>query len=86
AEIAIEDHQGKHVFILRISLLPSEEAGLPFILKRKQFSIRPAFALIINKSQEQTLPHVDLYLPQSVFSHGQLYMAMSRVQKGSNLK
>jgi ATP-dependent DNA helicase PIF1 len=86
AEIAIGDHAGKRVFIPRIPLFPSEEAGLPFILKRKQFPIRAAFALTINKSQGQTLPYVGLYLASPVFSHGQLYVAMSRVQSGSNLK
>ncbi|CAG8549059.1 12820_t:CDS:2 [Gigaspora margarita] len=39
AEIATGDHQDTRVFILRIPLLPSEEAGLPFILNQKQFPI-----------------------------------------------
>ena len=86
AEIITGDHQGKHLFIPRIPLLSSEDAGLPFILERKQFPVWSAFALTINKSQGQTLPHVGLYFPQPVFSHGQLYVTMSRVHEGCNLK
>jgi ATP-dependent DNA helicase PIF1 len=60
AEIAMGDHAGKRVLIPRIPMVPSEEAGLPFVLKRNQFPIRAAFALTINKSQGQTIPYVGL--------------------------
>ncbi|WVZ97143.1 hypothetical protein U9M48_042698 [Paspalum notatum var. saurae] len=54
--------------------------------KRKQFSIRLSFAMTINKAQGQTIPHVGVYLPESVFSHGQLYVALSRATARSNIK
>ncbi|CAG8799865.1 1494_t:CDS:2 [Gigaspora margarita] len=62
------------------------EHHLPFTFKRRQFPVQPAFAMTINKSQEQTLNWVGLYLPTPVFSHRQLYIACSRVISKKNLK
>jgi ATP-dependent DNA helicase PIF1 len=78
AEIMTGPHINSCVFISQITLTPSD-TNLPFVLKRRQFSIRVAFSMTINKSQGQTLNHVGLYLPQPVFSHGQLYVTLSRI-------
>jgi hypothetical protein len=85
AEILTGINRGKRVFIPRTRLTASD-ADLPFQLVRRQFPIKLSFAMTINKAQGQTIPNVGLYLPKPVFTHGQLYVALSRVQSKDNIK
>ena len=85
ATIASGIHVGKKLFIPRISLSPSENL-YPFKLQRRQFPVRPAFAMTSNKAQGQTLARVGIYLEKDFFSHGQLYVSMSRVGNPDNVK
>jgi len=85
AEIAVGAYSGQQVYITRMPLTPSD-TDLPFAMKRIQFPIRPAFAMTINKSQGQTLEFVGLWLDQPLFTHGQLYVALSRVSSPNNNK
>lgn len=79
------EHHGQRQFIPRITLSPSDTA-LPFILKRRQFPLRLAFAMTINKSQGQSVRWVGLDLRVPVFAHGQLYVALSRCTSGHRVK
>jgi len=62
----------------RIKLTTTDE-DLPFILDRTQFPVRLCFAMTVNKSQGQSLDQVGVDLRTPAFSHGQLYVALSRV-------
>uniref|UniRef100_A0ABD2WEM7 DNA replication helicase domain-containing protein n=1 Tax=Trichogramma kaykai TaxID=54128 RepID=A0ABD2WEM7_9HYME len=72
------------VFLNRITLY--SENDYPFTFKRRQFPVKLAFAMTINKSQGQTFNKVVIDLRRDVFSHGQLYVAMSRVRSWDSLK
>ena len=74
--------KGENVFIPRIPLIPTD---MPFDFKRLQFPIRLAFAMSINKAQGQSLKVAGIALEEQCFSHGQLYVACSRVGSPKNL-
>ena len=74
--------KGTDVLLPRIPMIPTD---MPFEFKRLQFPVRLAFAMTINKAQGQSLQVFGLDLEIPCFSHGQLYVACSRVGKPSNL-
>jgi hypothetical protein len=79
------DHAGKKAFIPRITISTSN-SDLPFELRRRQFPVRLAFAMTINKSQGQSVKHIGLDLRRSIFTHGQLYVALSRCTSSLRIK
>lgn len=65
AKIATGKHRGDIVFIPRIQLSPDVEDMIPFQWSRRQFPVRVAFAMTINKAQGQTLQRVGVYTCRS---------------------
>ena len=79
------ENAGQRALIPRIAL-QTNEGNFPFVLQRRQFPVRLAYSIPINKAQGQTLKMAGLILREPVFAHGQLYVALSRVGNSSNLK
>lgn len=78
------DFAGDIRLIPKIKLTTNEE-DFPFKISRVQFPVRLCFAMTINKAQGQSFNIVGVDLRAQVFTHGQFYVAMSRVTDISKL-
>jgi ATP-dependent DNA helicase PIF1 len=86
--IVVEIVDGSHAgTVLNIPRITTSSIGnrWPFTLLRRQFLVQLAFAMTINKAQGQTMGTVGIYLPEPVFTHGQLYVALSRATSVGNV-
>ena len=85
AEIITGEHKGSTLLIPRVTMSPAD-CELPFTLRRRQFPLRPAFCMTINKCQGQSLKVAGIFLPEPAFTHGQLYVAASRVGDSQRIR
>ncbi|XP_058754059.1 uncharacterized protein LOC131627232 [Vicia villosa] len=85
ASIIAGKGSGNRVYIPRMDMSPSQSPW-PFKLNRRQFPIIVSYAMTINKFQWQSLDNVGLHLPRDVFTHGQIYVALSRVTTKQGIK
>ena len=76
---------GRTLLIPRITLNPSDNI-FQFTLRRRQFPVRPCFAMPVNKSQGQSLHRVGIFCSRDFFSLGRFYIAVSRVGRSSRLR
>lgn len=80
-------HDGNIAFIPRITITPSaSQANFSFSMRRRQFPVRLAFAMSINKAQGQSVDWVGIDLRNPVFTHGQLYVALSRAMSAQRIR
>lgn len=82
ATIMVGAFKGDDVFIPRIPIIPTDYL---FEFRRLQFPVRLAYAMTINKSQGQSMKFIGIDLTTPCFSHGQLYVACSRVGTPTNM-
>jgi len=89
-------------YVIQVETLPTSrdvqpvQASIPRILfavktgtltfHRRQFPLRLAYARSINKMQGATITRLGLDMRSSVFSHGQLYVALSRVADRNSVR
>ena len=79
--VSFSDHED--IFLPRITFKETLPSG--HTLLHKQFPLAPAYASTFHSCQGLTLDSVGIDLTRPVFTHGQLYTALSRVRCRNNM-
>ena len=85
ARLAEGPHKGEDFIIYRIKTIP-KDVKMPFEMERMQFPVRLSFSITSNKSQGQTYDFIGIDLTHHFFTHGQAYVAKSRVGSAKLIK
>ena len=78
-------YQKKTIALPRIRFKFRLPFGQSYQLRRTQFPLRLAYCMSVNKSQGQENDAILLDLRNPLFSHGHLYVALSRVRDASKI-
>jgi len=79
-------HPGLQFVLPRINCIPGKHDFPIPGFRRRQFPVRVCFAMTINKEQGQSVSgKLGIDLTSSCFSHGQLYVALSRTTHPKNV-
>jgi hypothetical protein len=70
---------GSIVHLPRTRFTPATKS-MKIEMTRLQFGVAVAFAMTVSKSQSCGFKHVGIWLNDHLFAHGQLYLALSRIQ------
>jgi hypothetical protein len=76
----------KYYNIPRIRFTVTLPYGRSIKMERKQFPLRLAYAMTYNKSQGQEFDRVVVDVRKQPFTHGHLYVALSRIRIANNIR
>jgi ATP-dependent exoDNAse (exonuclease V) alpha subunit len=78
-DAGFSDENEEEIVLPRITFSHVLSSGHTLI--RRQFPLAPAYSTTIHSSQGQTYDKIGIDLTKPVFTHGQLYTALSRVRR-----
>ena len=84
-EVMIGTSKGLRVFIPRIPMVDTS-GEFPWVMTRVQYPVRVCFAMSFHKGQGQSLSRVGLYINRPIFTHGMLYVGLSRARSEDGIK